>query len=289
MSRKKAIHSLFFVCFLFYYLTAMSSYKHLTLTQEHAICTITLAREKQLNALHTALLAELEAVFLDIEYSLDLKGVILHGAGEKAFAAGADISEFVGKDEAAAKEMSVRGQALFSRIERSRLPVVAAIGGYALGGGCELAMACHLRIATLASRFGQPELRLGLIPGYGGTQRLVRLIGQGRAMEWILGAETYSAEQALQAGLLSEVVEAEEALLPRARHWIENISKGSPEAIAAAIGCMLHAGAPDGYAREARAFGHCSQTANAQEGIAAFLEKRAPRFKRGDQELDREG
>ena len=258
-----------------------NTYKHLVVEKRSAVYEITLSNEKQLNALHAALFNELESA-LDMVYAeaSTLRGVILRGAGQKAFAAGADISSFLDFTQKNAYAFAQRGQSLFAKIESCPVPVIAAIHGYALGGGCELALSTHLRLATKDAKFGLPELKLGLIPGYGGTQRLVQLIGKARALEWILSGKVYGATQALEQGLLCEIVDDPEALMSQAHKRIDACDVASPEAIAAAIRCINLSGTPKGYEEEAQAFAKCSQTENGREGVRAFLEKRPPRFTR---------
>lgn len=256
-----------------------SSFKHLRVEDQDHIRRIVLCNPKQLNALHRALLEEL-SLAIEALYSekKQLWGAIIQGEGGRAFAAGANIKEFEDLSPTAAAHLARRGQQIFQRIEEGPIPVVAAVQGFALGGGCELAMACHLRVAAPSARFGQPELRLGLIPGYGGTQRLVQLIGKTKAMEWILTGETYTAEEALRVGLVNHVVETEEALLPYAQALLSKVAKGSPEAVSAAISCIHHAAAAHAYEAEAKAFANCAATENFQEGVSAFLQKRKANF-----------
>jgi enoyl-CoA hydratase len=206
--------------------------------------------------------------------------VILTGAGAKAFVAGADISEFTAVNPAEAVAMARKGQEIFFRIERNNKPIVAAVNGFALGGGCELAMCCHFRTASLAAKFGQPEVNLGLLPGYGGTQRLVQLVGKGRAMEWLMTGKLIDANEAMASGLVNHVWEADQ-LLPKTREILLQIHTKAPRAIDACIEAANYAYESDtkGYQIEAELFGRCFSTEDSKEGIAAFLEKRKPQFK----------
>ena len=197
------------------------NYNNLALQLDQGILTITLSREKALNALNKETLSELRDV-IETKLSLaETKAAIITGAGPKAFAAGADISEFSSLNSAEGQEFAKNGQEVFHAIENAPKPILAAVNGFALGGGCELAMACHIRIASSNARFGQPEVKLGLIPGYGGTQRLTQLVGKSKAMQWMLTGEMISAQTALDSGLISEVTEPE-ALISRAREILSN-------------------------------------------------------------------
>ncbi len=242
------------------------------------ILTITLNRESKLNALNTATLAELDSAFGIAAADSAVKAVIITGAGSKAFAAGADISEFSGLDATQGQAFAMRGQAIFSRIERMTKPVLAAVNGFALGGGCELAMACHLRIASENARFGQPEVNLGLIPGYGGTQRLTRLIGRGKATELMLTADMLTANEALQLGLVNHVVPADQ-LLPKSVELLTRILAKAPLAVAAVLRCIdAYCKNGESYDIEAQEFGGCCSSEDFKEGVQAFTQKRAAHF-----------
>lgn len=233
-----------------------------------------------MNALNTQTMQELHSFFSEDLPARSTKGVILTGAGEKAFVAGADIKEFLSLSETGGQEMAQRGHDIFFAIERSRVPVVAAINGFALGGGCELAMACHLRIAGEKARFGQPEVNLGIIPGYGGTQRLIQYIGKSKAMELLLTADMIDAQEAHRLGLVNHVVPPGKEV-DKARELIEKIATKGPIAIAkviASVNAYFEAGT-DGFAREVEAFGETTRTQDFQEGASAFIEKRKPTFK----------
>jgi enoyl-CoA hydratase len=242
-----------------------------------AIAVITLNRPKVLNALNAALFAELDAA-LDVLAANDaVRAVIITGAGEKAFAAGADISELGAVNAVEGQTLSTRGQRVFGKMETLGKPVIAAINGFALGGGCELALATTIRIASETARLGQPEVKLGLIPGYGGSQRLPRLVGKGAAFRLLLTGEMIGAAEALRIGLVDEVTPAAE-LLPRAKTLAGTITGMAPIAVKQCI-AAVHAGydlpLDEALAHEAALFGICCGTADKAEGTKAFLEKRA--------------
>src|SRR5574338_86881 len=246
-------------------------YQTLLTNLENGILTITINRPDKLNALNKAVMDELNKVVEEIYKNSAIKSAIITGAGNKAFVAGADISEFSGINDDAGMMMSEKGQILFFKIEDCPKPIIAAINGFALGGGCELAMSCHFRIASENARFGQPEVNLGLIPGYGGTQRLTQLIGKGRAIELLITANMIDANTALQYGLVNYVVPQEE-LLNKARNILELINSKAPLAVA---GCIKAANAVfdesmNGFETEVKEFGKCFNTKDVKEGIAAF-------------------
>ncbi len=243
------------------------------------VATVTLNRPDQLNALSQRVLAELASAFRQARADDAVRGVVLTGAGEKAFAAGADISEFEAMESLEGHRFALRGQGVLTSIEGMAKPVVAAVNGFALGGGCELAMACHLRVASEAAQFGLPEVGLGLIPGYGGTQRLPRLVGRGVATEMILTGERISAERALQTGLVNRVVPAAE-LIEAAKGLVKTISNKGPVAVAMALQALRAADLPlpQGLSQEAALFGQCCATEDFGEGVTAFLSRRKPEF-----------
>ena len=245
-----------------------------------SICTITINRPDKLNALNKTVIEELSLAIDEVNKNFEIRSAIITGCGTKAFVAGADISEFTSLDATGGKALAQKGQDLvFSKIENNSKPIIAAVNGFALGGGCELAMCCHFRIASDNAKFGQPEVNLGLIPGYGGTQRLVQLIGKGRAMEVLMTGNMIDANTALQYGLVNHVVPQEE-LLTSAKAILGIINLKAPLAVA---GCIKAANAvfdetQNGYAVEIDIFGKLFDTADAKEGAAAFLEKRKANF-----------
>ena len=250
------------------------------LKREGGITTVCINRPKVLNALNQEVLAQLRDTFAQLAAERETLAVIVTGAGEKAFVAGADIKELATLDTVAGRKTAAFGQNVFRAIERFHKPVIAAINGFALGGGCELALACHLRIASENARLGLPEVGLGLIPGYGGTQRLARLVGKGFALEMILTGEMISAERAAAIGLVNHVV-AIEALLPKAHEIAAKIIKNGPVAVHHALEAVNHGldmPLEDGERLEASLFGMLASTSDTKEGLAAFLEKRPPKF-----------
>lgn len=254
-------------------------YSTLLAALDNGIYTITINRPDKLNALNKDVFTDLNTALDEIETNPAIKSVIITGAGPKAFVAGADISEFGGLNKADAMALAKRGQDIFARIENSGKPIVAAVNGFALGGGCELAMSCHFRVASENAKFGQPEVNLGLIPGYGGTQRLVQLIGKGKAMELLMSAHMIDANEAKQLGLVNYVT-TPETLLEHTIKILTLINSKAPLAVAA---CIKAANAvfdetKDGYAVEIEEFGNASATEDMKEGTTAFLEKRKAVF-----------
>jgi enoyl-CoA hydratase len=254
-------------------------YQTLLTELEQGILTVTVNRPDKLNALNRSVFDDLNALMDQVDTDPAIRGVILTGSGPKAFVAGADIREFnqLSKEEAMA--LAKRGQDCFFRLERSRKPIIAAVNGFALGGGCELAMSCHIRLASENARFGQPEVNLGLIPGYGGTQRLTQLIGKGRAMELMMSGNMLNAADAHRVGLVNHVFTAD-SLLEESKKLLTTILSKGPNAVGRVIAAVNAAGAPDeaGYKEEVRLFGECFGTPEMQEGVGAFLEKRTPKF-----------
>jgi len=245
------------------------------------IRTITIARESKLNALNRQVLEELDLAVRGAARDDAVKGLILTGAGDKAFVAGADIEELSKLNAQGAKEQVRFGQAVLSRIETLAKPVVAAINGYALGGGCELALACHLRVASRNAKLGQPEVKLGIIPGYGGTQRLMRVVGGARALEMILSGDPIDAERAFDWGLVNRLAETPEQTVEEARKLLRPILKRGPLAVAAALEANRRGrDLPIGEAMrvEADLFALLAATHDMHEGMQAFLEKRRPQF-----------
>jgi len=259
------------------------SYEHILFDRSgaDAVAQITLNRPKVLNALSRALLAELDAALDEIAADDSIRAVVVTGAGEKAFAAGADLQEVARLSAVEGQRLARNGQRIFSRLENLGKPVLAAINGFALGGGCELAMAATLRIASETARLGQPEVKLGLLPGYGATQRLPRLVGKGAALKLMLTGEMIPASEALRIGLVDEVVPPGE-LLPRVRALASTIASMPLIAIRqclAAVNTGYDLPLDEALAHEAALFGICCATEDKAEGIAAFLEKRAPVWK----------
>jgi enoyl-CoA hydratase len=254
----------------------------IALERTEAVATVRLNRPNVLNALNLQMLDELSGAFAELDADETVRAVILTGTGPKAFAAGADISELNALPSARAAEAQARkGQALTRALERMHVPVIAAVNGFALGGGCELAMACDIRIASENARFGQPEVNLGILPGYGGTQRTARLVGEGMAMYLCLTGEMIDAAEALRAGLVQRVVPFDE-LQAEARRIAGVIASKAPLAVAAAKRAVAAAGSlslDDGLALEALLFGRAVMTDDFREGSSAFLEKRKADFK----------
>jgi enoyl-CoA hydratase len=256
------------------------SYELLTFDVADRIATITVNRADKLNALNDALMAELGLAIDEARRRTDVCGVLLTGAG-RAFVAGADIAELADQTAIEGKARAERGQQVFRRFESSPKPVVAAVNGFALGGGCELAMACHIRLASETAKFGQPEVKLGIVPGYGGTQRLPRLVGKGRALQLLLTGEMIDAAEAYRIGLVNRVVPAAE-LLDAARAMLTTMLAQGPLALAHCIEAVdrgLDMELDDAIALEAAYFGFLSASADKAEGMHAFLEKRTASFK----------
>ncbi|GAC1478496.1 MAG: enoyl-CoA hydratase-related protein [Gemmatimonadaceae bacterium] len=255
------------------------AYQFLTLEVTQRIATLTINRPDKLNALNDATIRELGSALDEAVGRDDVGGIVLTGAG-RAFVAGADIAELSAQSPVEGRERALRGQAVFRRFETSPKPTIAAVNGFALGGGCELAMSCHLRIASETAKFGQPETKLGICPGYGGTQRLPRLVGRGRALQLIMTSELIDAAEAFRIGLVNRVVPAA-ALLEAARTMLEQILANGPLAVALAADAMdrgLDMTLGDGLALEASYFGVLSGSADCAEGMRAFLEKRPAAF-----------
>ena len=255
------------------------AYQHLSVSVQDRIATLTVNRPDKLNALNATLIGELGTAIDEMQARNDVAGIILTGAG-RAFVAGADIGELSGISALEGKRLARRGQEIFRRFELSPKPTVAAVNGFALGGGCELAMACQIRIASEGAKFGQPEVKLGLIPGYGGTQRLPRLVGRGRALQLLLTGEMIDAQEAFRIGLVNRVV-APDQLMPAATAMIQQMLMNAPLGIAACIDVLdrgLEMPLDDALALEATQFGVLITTSDTAEGTKAFLEKRSPRF-----------
>ena len=250
----------------------------LLFTVENGIATITINRPDKLNALNKDVIDDLSKAIDEVYNNNEIKSAIITGAGAKAFVAGADISEFTTLGVSEGTELARKGQTLvFDKIENSPKPVIAAVNGFALGGGCELAMSCHFRLGSENAKFGQPEVNLGLIPGYGGTQRLTALVGKGRAMELCMTSNLIGANEALNIGLVNHVT-APEMLLEKTREILANINTKAPLALAKVIQCVNKAGSAEGFETEINLFGECFATADMTEGVSAFLEKRKAVF-----------
>ncbi|HRH99695.1 MAG TPA: enoyl-CoA hydratase-related protein [Saprospiraceae bacterium] len=248
---------------------------------EQDICILTINRESSLNALNREVIQNLKEQIQEVKNNLNkYKGLIITGAGPKAFVAGADISEFVGLSEIQARSLAEDGLAVFDELEQLEIPTIAAVNGFALGGGCELAMACHLRMASSNARFGQPEVNLGLIPGYGGTQRLVRYIGRSKAIELLMTGDMIDAQDAYRLGLVNYVVEPDQ-LIPRCIELINKISAKAPLAIAQIVRCVnaYYEHSIGAFSIESDRFGHLMVSEDCKEGISAFLDKRKAQFK----------
>ena len=256
-------------------------YENLLFEKRGNVALVTINRPEKLNALNDATITELEKVFTEIKTDDEIYVAIITGAGEKAFVAGADIKELNQMNVINGEAMSVKGQRVFDQIENLGKPVIAAVNGYALGGGCELAMACHIRVASAKAKFGQPEVNLGIIPGYGGTQRLARLINPGRALEYILTGDMIDAEEALRIGLVNRVYEPEE-LMDQAFELANKIASKGQIAVRMALKTVLatkETSQSEGQKLEAALFGVCIGSEDFKEGTSAFLEKRKPEFK----------
>jgi enoyl-CoA hydratase len=259
----------------------MSDLRYVRVEWDGELAVMTIDRQEKLNALNADVMGELDGVFESLGADGAVRAVILTGAGGRAFVAGADIAELARMDPLDAARLSREGQRVFERIERSSKPVIAAVGGYALGGGCELALACHLRIASTSARFGLPEVGLGIIPGYGGTVRLARAIGLGHATEMILTGEPIDAARAREIGLVSAVVDGD-ALLQEAKKLARRATKNGPLAIRMALESIyrsMDTSSAEALALESALFGLLASTADMKEGMGAFLEKRRPGFR----------
>ncbi len=256
------------------------NFQNLLWSLDSGILTITINRPDKLNALNGETVAEIKEAFATARKLEDLKGVILTGAGDKSFVAGADISEFKGLTVEEAKALAQNGQDVFFMIENMHVPVIAVVNGFALGGGCELAMACHMRIATTNAKFGQPEVNLGIIAGYGGTQRMIQYIGKARSLELHLTAEIFDVEKALNWGLVNYVEVEKEAAIERAKYYINKIGSKGPVAVSKVIQVTndYFRDGVNGFESEINAFGEIFNSSDVEEGVNAFLEKRKANF-----------
>ncbi len=257
------------------------NYENILSEKKNSVAYVTINRPKVLNALNMATMEELRSAFAAIKDDREIRVAILTGSGEKAFVAGADIAELSKHDPVSAKEYTHRGQSVLDLIENLGKPVIACINGFALGGGCEIALACTFRLASENAKLGQPEVKLGLIPGYGGTQRLPRLVGKGIAMQLLLAGEMINAQEALRIGLVNEVVAAAE-LIPRAETIAQKIIANAPLAVQYAMEAVnkgMEMSLSEGLYLEATLFGLCCATEDKAEGTTAFFEKRPAQFK----------
>lgn len=256
------------------------AFENLLVDQEGDVALVYVNRPKALNALNAETLNELKQAFTELENNNDVKVIVLTGSGDKAFVAGADIAFMKDLDSLASREFSILGQDVFNSIENNKKPVIAAINGFTLGGGCELAMSCDIRIASEKAKFGQPEISLGIIPGFAGTQRLSRIVGKGRAKELILTGDMIDAQEAYRIGLVNKVV-APEQLLDTAKELAKKIASKGQVAVKLAkqvINEGLEMDSERSFSHEANFFGLCFSTQDQKEGMGAFLEKRKPNF-----------
>jgi enoyl-CoA hydratase len=261
-------------------------YSTLLTEMQDGIFIITINRPDKLNAINKQVMADLDKAMDEVYTNAEIKAAIITGSGPKAFVAGADITEFTGLTKEEGIQVAKTGQDVFHKIENCHKPVIAAVNGFALGGGCELAMACHFRLCSDNAKFAQPEINLGLIPGYGGTQRLTQLVGKGKAMEMMMTGTMITASEALQYGLVNYIATPED-LLTKTRELLTAIKNKAPLAIAKIIDCINVAVVSDsaytngksGYDKEIESFGDCFASEDMKEGVTAFLEKRSPLFK----------
>lgn len=259
----------------------MSDLRNINVSWDGDLAIVTVDRQEKMNALNAEVFSEIGAAFDSLRYDDKVRGVIVTGAGEKAFVAGADIGELAKMNAMEGVKVSRTGQGIFRAIERFPKPVLAAVGGYALGGGCELALACHIRVASERARFGLPEVGLGIIPGYGGTVRLARLVGVGRAVEMALTGEMIRAEAAKEMGLVTHVVPHDE-VMDRAKEILRKVTKNGPLAVKLVLESIyrgLDSTLLEAMGVESSLFGLLASTEDVKEGMTAFLEKRKPEFK----------
>ena len=259
----------------------MAEQKNILSETKDGILYLTISRETKLNALNFSTLEELKNIFNEVNDNKSIRGVIITGAGEKAFVAGADINEISELNELNARKFAEFGQEVFDNIESCHKPVIAVVNGYALGGGCELAIACHMRIATSNAKFGQPEVNLGIIPGYGGTQRLTNLIGRTKATEILMTGDMLDVNDAKSLGLLNHVEATKEDAMAKAEEILRKIMSKAPLSIGMIVDCVnaVFASDENGYQIEANSFARCVKSEDYREGTKAFLEKRKPNFK----------
>lgn len=259
----------------------MADFVNILTEEKNGVLYLTINREDKLNALNYATLEEIKSIFEEVADNKSIKAVIITGAGEKAFVAGADIREIADLNEVNARKFAENGQEIFAMIENCHKPVVAVTNGFTLGGGCELAMACHMRVASANAKFGQPEVNLGIIPGYGGTQRLTHLIGRGKANELMMTGDMIDANEAHRLGLVNYVLPTKAEAMAKAESIVEKIMSKAPLAIGMIVDCVNAVYLPEenGYQTEANSFARCVKSGDYKEGTSAFLEKRKPVFK----------
>lgn len=259
----------------------MAEQKNIISENKDGILYLTISRESKLNALNFSTLEEIKTIFNEVNDNKNIRGVILTGSGEKAFVAGADINEISELNELNARKFAEFGQEVFQNIEACHKPVIAVVNGYALGGGCELAIACHMRVATYNAKFGQPEVNLGIIPGYGGTQRLTHLIGRTKATELLMTGEMIDASEAKSLGLLNYVEATKGEAITKAEEILKKIMSKAPLSIGMIVDCVnaVFINDENGYQIEANSFARCVKSEDYREGTKAFLEKRKPNFK----------
>ncbi|EAZ79392.1 enoyl-CoA hydratase/isomerase family protein [Algoriphagus machipongonensis] len=259
----------------------MAEFNNILTEVKEGVLYLTVSREEKMNALNFETLEELKAIFEEVADSKSIKAVIITGSGERAFVAGADISEIAELNEVNARKFAENGQEIFAMIENLHKPVIAVTNGFTLGGGCELAMACHIRIATANAKFGQPEVNLGIIPGYGGTQRLTILVGRGKANEMMMTGDLIDANEAKDLGLVNYVLPTKSDALAKAEEIVKKIMSKAPLAIGMIIDCVnsVYLSDENGFQTEANSFARCVKSGDYKEGTSAFLEKRKPDFK----------
>ncbi len=259
----------------------MAEFKNILTEEKNGVLYLTVNREDKMNALNFDTLEELRSIFEEVIDDKHIKAAIISGAGERAFVAGADISEIANLNEVNARKFAENGQEIFAMIENCQKPVIAVTNGYTLGGGCELAMACHMRIATENARFGQPEVNLGIIPGYGGTQRLTILVGRGKANELMMTGDLIDAREAKDLGLVNHVLPTKADAMAKAEELISKIMSKAPLAIGMIVDCVnaVYLAEENGFQTEANSFARCVKSGDYKEGTSAFLEKRKPQFK----------
>jgi enoyl-CoA hydratase len=259
----------------------MTDLKNILTEEKNGVLYLIVNREDKMNALNFETLEDLRIIFEKIVDNKSIKAAIITGAGEKAFVAGADISEIASLNEVNARKFAENGQDIFSIIENCQKPIIAVTNGYTLGGGCELAMACHMRVATANARFGQPEVNLGIIPGYGGTQRLTILVGRGKANELMMTGDMIGADEAKALGLVNHVLPTKAEAMEKAEELISKIMSKAPLAIGMIVDCVnaVYLSEENGFQTEANSFARCVKSGDYKEGTSAFLEKRKPVFK----------